>query len=94
MIVGIIVIGIILSFLIAFSLYAHATDECNFGDGFVCGMFVIILLIVEIILICDISNEVKPKAIDVYRNKTELDITSVNGVPRDTVVVWKGNKQK
>lgn len=34
-----------------------------------------------------------PKAIDVYRNKTELEITSVNGVPRDTVVVWKGGKQ-
>ena len=31
-----------------------------------------------------------PKAIDVYRNRTELRITSVNGVPTDTVVVWKG----
>lgn len=31
-----------------------------------------------------------PKAIDVYRNKTELRITSINGVPTDTVVVWKG----
>jgi hypothetical protein len=31
-----------------------------------------------------------PKAIDVYRDKTELRITSVNGVPTDTVVVWKG----
>ena len=30
-----------------------------------------------------------PQAIDVYRNKTELEITSVNGAPRDTVVVWK-----
>lgn len=34
-----------------------------------------------------------PQAIDVYRNKTELEITSVNGVPQDTVVVWKGGKQ-
>lgn len=30
-----------------------------------------------------------PQAIDVYRNKTELEITSVNGTPIDTVVVWK-----
>lgn len=30
-----------------------------------------------------------PKAIDVYRGKTELEITSVNGVPKDTVVVFK-----
>lgn len=94
MIVGAIVVGIILSFLIAFSLHAHATDECNFGDGFVCGMFVIILLIAEILMICDISNEAKPKAIDVYRNKTELEIHSINNVPQDTVVVWKENKQK
>jgi hypothetical protein len=92
MIVGAIVVGIILSFLIAFSLYSHTTDESNFGEGFVCGMFVIILLIVEIILICDISNEVKPKAIDVYRGNTELQIHSINNVPQDTVVVWKGNK--
>lgn len=36
------------------------------------------------------STEYKqPKPIDVYRGKTELEITSVNGVPRDTVVVWK-----
>ena len=30
-----------------------------------------------------------PRAIDVYRGKTELEITSINGVPQDTVVVWK-----
>lgn len=31
----------------------------------------------------------KPTAIDVYRGKTELQITSVNGIPTDTVVVFK-----
>ena len=30
-----------------------------------------------------------PTALDVYRGKTELKITSVNGVPQDTVVVLK-----
>ena len=35
-----------------------------------------------------------PTAMDVYRGKTELEITSVNGVPRDTVVIWKNNKEK
>lgn len=33
-----------------------------------------------------------PKAIDVYRNNTELRITSVNSVQTDTVVVWKGEE--
>ena len=31
----------------------------------------------------------KPKAIDVYRDKTTLEITYKNSVPTDTVVVWK-----
>lgn len=30
-----------------------------------------------------------PSALDVYRGNTELKITSVNGVPTDTVVVFK-----
>lgn len=32
-----------------------------------------------------------PTALDVYRGNTELEITSVNGVPTDTVVVFKNN---
>lgn len=30
-----------------------------------------------------------PKAIDVYRDKTSLKITSINNIPTDTIVVWK-----
>ena len=30
-----------------------------------------------------------PRAIDVYRGETKLRITSVDGIPTDTVVVWK-----
>lgn len=30
-----------------------------------------------------------PTALDVYRGNTELEITSVNGIPTDTVVVFK-----
>lgn len=37
--------------------------------------------------ISSISSE--PTALDVYRGLTELEITSVNGVPQDTVVVFK-----
>lgn len=31
----------------------------------------------------------EPKAIDVYRDKTTLEITYKNSVPIDTVVIWK-----
>lgn len=34
-----------------------------------------------------------PQAIDVYRGNTELKIHSINNIPQDTVVVWKGGKQ-
>ena len=35
------------------------------------------------------NYDTKPSAIDVYRGNTELEITSVNGVPTDSVVVFK-----
>lgn len=48
-----------------------------------------ILGVLMLIFFLELGGKDKPQAIDVYRNKTELEITSVNGVPRDTVVVWK-----
>lgn len=41
----------------------------------------------EIYAINEINKE--PKAIDVYRGKTELKIDSINGVTQDTLVLWK-----
>ena len=92
MIFGIIIcVAVALVFLIAF--YFYLSDECewDFDTGMLMGMFIVILAVAEIIMIYNVSDEPEPKAIDVYRNKTELEITSVNGVPRDTVVVWKNN---
>jgi len=34
-------------------------------------------------------DEDTPKALDVYRGNTVLEITSVNGVPKDTTVIFK-----
>ena len=45
----------------------------------------------EINAINEINKE--PKAIDVYRGNTELEIHYINNIPQDTVVVWKGGKQ-
>lgn len=91
MIFCIIGVAAVLVFLMAISLYISDEGGGDFSTGMILGVFIIILSIAEILMIFDISNEPKPKAIDVYRNKTELEITSVNGVPRDTVVVWKNN---
>lgn len=89
MIFGIITVAVILVFLMSISLYLSDEGGGDFSTGLILGVFIIILTIAEILMIFSISNEPEPKAIDVYRNKTELEITSVNGVPRDTVVVWK-----
>lgn len=53
-----------------------------FLSAFACGFFLCFAIVGTMVE--------GPKAIDVYRNKTELRITSVNGVTTDTVVVWKG----
>ena len=42
-----------------------------------------------IVIFLIIAYLCKPKAIDVYRDKTTLEITYKNNVPIDTVVVWK-----
>ena len=34
-----------------------------------------------------------PTSLDVYRGNTELKIASVNGIPTDTVVVFKNEKK-
>lgn len=55
----------------------------------------LILLYIFVIVASMIScyaiykNPTTPQAIDVYRGHTELQITSVNDMPQDTIVVWK-----
>lgn len=62
------------------------------GEGWIKGVagqlyawcFLAVVLIVGINI-----SEPTPTALDVYRGNTELEITLVNGVPIDTVVVFK-----
>ena len=61
------------------------------GDGWqgLAGEF-FAYLVVAITLIVGINiSEPMPTALDVYRGNTELKITSVNGIPTDTVVIFK-----
>ena len=46
-------------------------------------------MVIEICLFSMIVEKPIPSALDVYRGNTELEITSVNGLPIDTVVVFK-----
>lgn len=52
---------------------------------------IICMILVSIVLIA--YSTTKPTAMDVYQGKTTLEITYKNGVPVDSVVVWKGDEK-
>ena len=54
---------------------------------FIFSIFSVVIAAILIVLAVNLAN--MPRAIDVYRDKTRLQITSVDGVPTDTIVVWK-----
>jgi hypothetical protein len=72
--------------VIGFALLIYSWTCKNYDYNGLVGMIGVIL-----ILIAPNKHikESKPSAIDVYRGNTELKITSVNGVPTDTIVIFK-----
>jgi hypothetical protein len=57
----------------------------GFGNGMLMGIF---FMVAFIAIICTLGDPI-PTALDVYRNKTELEITYKNTTPIDSTVVWK-----
>lgn len=91
-IVGVVILGIIIIALIILSnTYLRKKCTPNFYCGVFLGMMLAALIVVETALVADIIYGPRPSAIDVYRGNTDLEITSVNGTPIDTVVVFKKN---
>lgn len=75
-------------FIIGVSLFVYSiTDDydCKGLMGILSSYMISTAIVVFTINI----SEPIPTALDVYRDSTELKITSVNGVPIDTVVVFK-----
>lgn len=90
MVTGAIIVGIVIFALII--LWDYASDNGgSFETGSWLGVIISILFVMEVILVSNIIKEPTPSALDVYRGNTELEITSVNGTPIDTVVVFKKN---
>ena len=87
-IVEIIVGIIILASLILVGILSEKYDD-SFDAGVFMSIIIAILMFIEICLISNIIEKQKPSALDVYRGNTELEITSVNGIPTDTIVVFK-----
>ena len=62
------------------------------GNGFDSNFFIYTLFVYSfVVLLLLLSYVYKPKAIDVYRGKTTLEITYKDRVPIDSTVVWKIN---
>ena len=91
MIIGAIIVGIFIFALITLGLHISKKCDDNFDVGVFMGMILGLLIFVETALVADIIYGPRPSAIDVYRGNTELEITSVNGIPTDTVVIFKEN---
>lgn len=91
MIIGAIIVGILICILIILSFHISNNSTEDFDIGFIIGGIITILVIIEVYLLSNIIGKPTPSALDVYRGNTELEITSVNGTPIDTVVVYKNN---
>lgn len=59
------------------------------ADYFILGLFIGFIITLILIFIQDTTITKKPSAIDVYRNKTTLEITYKDNIPIDSVVVFK-----
>ncbi len=51
--------------------------------------WLVVLFVIFYIIITQYDTWAEPRAIDVYRGQTTLEINYENNVPQDTIVVWK-----
>ena len=87
--IEVIIVGILICILVIEATFEGRNSSCDFDIGVIMGGVIATLMTIEVYLLADIIGEPKPSAIDVYRGNTELEITSVNGTPIDSVVVFK-----
>ena len=93
MIIGAIIVGVLILALMIVGEYIRDRCSGGFEDGAFMGVIIMLLIIIEVYLLSNIIGKPTPSALDVYRGNTELEITSVNGTPTDTVVVFKKELQ-
>ena len=89
MIILAIILGVLILALMILGTHINERYGGNFDAGVFIGAVIMILMVIEICLVEIITEKPLPSALDVYRGNTELEITSVNGTPIDTVVVFK-----
>ena len=83
--------GIIISFILFIICFTATLFTRIDGDFFICCFggtcaFFISLLVITI------TYDLTPTAMDVYKGKTTIEYTVVDGVKVDSTVVWKKEK--
>lgn len=91
MIIAVIILGLVIIGLVSLVGFISSSNHDNTDTGFFFGILIMILGATEIGIVSDIIREPKPKAMDVYQNKTTLEYTIRGGVKIDSVVVFKDN---
>ena len=89
MIIDAIILGILICVSVIWTAFVGRNSSLDFDNGVIMGGIIATLMVIEVYLLADIIGKPKPSALDVYRGNTELEITSVNGMPIDTFVVFK-----
>ena len=86
--IAIIIFNIIGLLLLAL-LIGWYIREHNKENDFPSFVIIPIFPLITMLMFCNIAALFQPTPLDVYKGNTELEITTINGVPTDTIVVWK-----
>ena len=87
--------GFLIVMILAFSLFIFGMEQIDDKKNNVVGTIVLIISVALFLfpVVYKPQNN-SPKAIDVYRGKTELEITYRDTIAIDSTVVWKKEYEK
>lgn len=91
MVLAVVVLSIVWAVLL--SLAIANNDSCS---NFIIGVFegiVSLVLVLCFFILCMPDSSKNPSAIDVYRGRTSLEVTYLDGAPVDSTVVFKRENQ-
>lgn len=89
--------GFFIVMILAFSLFIFGLEQIDDKKNNVVGTIVLILSVALFLFPVFYEPQNKsnsPKAIDVYRGKTELEITYRDTIAIDSTVVWRKEYEK
>lgn len=89
MIIAAFIVGLIIIGLIILINFLSSRSCGDFDTGILLGIVLLVFGVIEIGIVSDIIAEPKPKAMDVYQDKTTLEYTIRDGEVIDSVVVFK-----